>query len=263
MNLDLEGKVALVAAASKGLGYGIARALAGEGARVSICSRDREAAHAAAERIAAETGVETLGFTCDVTQEDQITAWIKGTVSAWGNRIDALVTNAGGPPSLTLHEASEDQWHAAFNLTLMSAVRMIRETLPYMGEGSAILTVTSGSTKEPIPGLGLSTVMRAGVVGMVKVYADELSARGIRINNLVPGRILTDRIVHLDNINAERAGTTPEEIRAKSEVSIPLGRLGTIDEFGRAAAFLLSPAASYTTGATLRVDGGAMRSIGI
>lgn len=262
MNLGLEGKVALVAAASKGLGYGIARALAAEGAKVSLCSRDLDSAKSAADTLRAETGSETLAFACDVSSPEQITAWIDGTVAAWG-KIDALVTNAGGPPSLVLYEASDEQWEAAFNLTLMSAVRMIRAALPHLNDGGAILTVTSSSTKEPITGLGLSTVMRAGLVGMVKVYADELAPRGIRINNLVPGRILTDRIVHLDQVTAKRTGTTPEEARAKSEASIPLKRLGTIEEFGRAAAFLLSPAASYTTGATLRVDGGAMRSIGI
>jgi 3-oxoacyl-[acyl-carrier protein] reductase len=260
MNLELEGKVAVVAAASKGLGYGIARALAGEGAKVSICSRDLDSAQLAAEKIASETGADTLGVACDVSKLEQITSWIDRTVDHFGN-IDMLVTNAGGPPALVLHEATEEQWFAAFELTTMSTVRIIRAALPYINNGGAILTVTSSSTKEPINGLGLSTVMRAGIVGMVKVYADELAPRGIRVNNLVPGRILTDRIVHLDSVNAQRTGESPEAIRVKSESAIPLQRLGTIEEFGRAAAFLLSPAASYTTGATLRVDGGAMRSI--
>jgi len=263
MDLGLKDKVVLVAAASKGLGYGIAYALAAEGARVSICSRDREAAHSAAERISAETGAQTLAFACDVLFEDQIQAWVKATCSQWGDSIHGLVTNAGGPPSLVLHEASDAQWQSAFELTLLSAVHMIRSVLPHMSSGSAILTVTSSSTKEPIPGLGLSTVMRAGVVGLVKVYADELAPLGIRVNNIVPGRILTDRITHLDQINAQRLKTSVEDVRQRSEAAIPLKRLGTIDEFGRAAAFLLSPMASYTTGATLRLDGGAMRSIGI
>lgn len=263
MNLGLEGKKFLVAAASKGLGYGIARALAGEGAMVSVCSRDISSAQAAADKITQETGSQALAFACDVTQPQQIQDWVDGTVRAWGAGIDGLVTNAGGPPSLVLHEADDAQWQAAFDLTLMSAVRMIRAVLPHMTDGGAILTVTSSSTKEPISGLGLSTVMRAGVVGMVKIFADELAPKGIRINNLVPGRILTDRIVQLDDVTAKRTGMSTEEIRAKSEAAIPLKRLGTIEEFGKAAAFLLSPAASYTTGATLRVDGGAMRSIGI
>ena len=263
MDLGLKDKVVLVAAASTGLGYGIARALAAEGARVSICSRDREAVHAAAEQIAADFGVQALPFACDVLYEDQIAAWVKFTTAQWGESIHGLVANAGGPPSLVLHEASDAQWLGAFELTLLSTVHMIRAALPHMENGSAILTVTSSTTKEPVAGLGLSTVMRAGVVGMVKVYADELAPRGIRVNNLAPGRILTDRIVHLDQINATRSQSTVEEVRAKSEAAVPLKRLGTIDEFGRAAAFLLSPAASYTTGATLRVDGGAMRSIGI
>lgn len=263
MNLGLNGKIFLVAAASKGLGYGIAHALASEGARVSLCSRDLNSARAAAARITQETGSPTLAFACDVTSAAEIDAWVDGTTAEWDYRIDGLAVNAGGPPSLPLYQATDEQFEAAFNLTLMSAVRMIRATLPHMNDGGAILTVTSGSTKEPIAGLGLSTVMRAGVVGMVKVLADELAPRNIRVNNLVPGRILTDRITQLDTLTSERTGQSIEDIRARAEAAIPLRRMGTITEFGRAAAFLLSPAASYTTGATLRVDGGAMRSISI
>jgi 3-oxoacyl-[acyl-carrier protein] reductase len=261
VDLGLKDKVALTAGASKGLGFGAARALACEGARVSLCSRDAESIRKAADQIRQESGAETLGCVCDVTNKDSIAGWVEQTVKAWGGRIDALLVNAGGPPTGTFKELTEAQWQAAFELTLLSSVRMIRAVLPYMGQGSAILTITSWSIKEPIERLGLSTVMRAGVAGLVKTLADELAADGIRVNNLVPGRIDTERVAQLDAETAKRLGVTPEEARAQAVSKIPLKRLGTIDEFGAAAAFLLSPAAQYITGATLRVDGGLMRSI--
>jgi len=260
MDLGLTGKVALVAASSKGLGYGIARALAGEGARVALCARNGDEVRAAADKITAETGVEAHATACDVTNPDSVAAWID-SAAAWGGGIDALVVNAGGPPALQLKDATDEQWQAAFELTLMSAVRMIRAALPHFRDGGAILTVTSSSVREPIASLGLSTVMRAGVFGMVKVLSEELAPRGIRVNNLIPGRIETDRVLHLDHLTAQRTGSTPEAVRASSEARIPLNRLGTPDEFGAAAAFLLSPTAGYITGTSLRVDGGAMRSV--
>lgn len=261
MDLGLKGKVALVAAGSKGLGFGVAQALAREGARVSICSREASNVETAVKALTDETGADIMGVACDVTQPSEIQAWVDQTVAKWGTTIDALLVNAGGPPALLLKDVTDAQWQAAFELTLMSSVRMIRAALPHMKHGSAILTVTSSSTKEPIPHLGLSTVMRSGVAGMVKTFADELSGDGIRVNNLIPGRIDTERVEKLDKATAERTGKSIEEVRAQSITNIPLKRLGTIEDFGAAGAFLLSPAASYITGATLRVDGGAMRSI--
>lgn len=260
MDLGLTGKVALVAASSKGLGYGIARALAGEGAWVALCARNESEVRAAGEKITAETGIATLASACDVTDAAAVAAWVE-SAAAWGGGIDMLVVNAGGPPALQLQDATDEQWGAAFNTTVMSAVRMIRAALPLMRDGGAILTVTSSSVREPIPTLGLSTVMRAGIFGMVKVLSDELAPRRIRVNNLIPGRIETDRVLHLDSLTAQRTGSTVEAVRAGHESRIPLKRLGTPDEFGAAAAFLLSPAAGYITGASLRVDGGAMRSV--
>jgi 3-oxoacyl-[acyl-carrier protein] reductase len=260
MDLGLTGKIALVAASSKGLGYGIARALAGEGMRVALCARNTDEVRAAAEKITDETGVETHATACDVTDSASVSTWVESVV-AWGGGLDALVVNAGGPPALQLQDATDEQWQAAFNLTLMSAARMIRVALPHLRDGGAILTVTSSSVREPIPTLGLSTVMRAGIFGMVKVLSDELAPRRIRVNNLIPGRIETDRVQHLDNLAAQRTGSTPQEIRAGHEARIPLKRLGRPDEFGAAAAFLLSPTAGYITGTSLRVDGGAMRSV--
>ena len=182
------------------------------------------------------------------------------TVAAWGS-IDCLLVNAGGPPAKTVVELSDDDWGAAFELTLLSSARMIAMSVPHMKSGASILTVTSGSVREPIPRLALSTVMRAGVAGLVKTLADELAGEGIRVNNLVPGRIDTDRVAQLDAISSAKQGISIEEVQKRSLAGIPLGRYGTIDDFGAAGAFLLSPAASYITGATLRVDGGAARSI--
>ncbi len=260
MDLGLRGKVALIAAASKGLGYGVARAMAGEGAKISLCSRDLAGAEAAAAKIAAETGVEVLATACDVKDGKAIQAWIDKTAGKWG-QIDALLVNGGGPPAGYFKEFEDKAWMDAFESMILAAVRMIRGTLPHMKPGSAILTVTSSSVREPIERLGLSTVMRAGVTGLVKTLADELAPDGIRINNLMPGRIDTDRIKQLDTITSAKTGTPIETVRAQNAAKIPLKRLGTIEEFGAAGAFLLSPAAAYITGDSLRVDGGLMRSI--
>lgn len=259
MELGLKGKVALVSAGSKGLGYGIARALAADGARVAICSRDAANVEAAVASLRAETGAEVIGTACDVTKPEQLQAWID-SAAAWGP-VHALLVNAGGPPGGLALEMTDAQWQAAFELTLLSAVRMIRATVPRMSEGGAILTITSSSVREPIERLGLSTVMRSGVAGLVKTLADELAPQQIRVNNLIPGRMDTERVAQLDAAAAQRSGKSVEEIRSASIAKIPLRRLGTIDDFGAAGAFLLSPAAAYITGATLRVDGGMMRSV--
>ncbi|MCC7206871.1 MAG: SDR family oxidoreductase [Anaerolineae bacterium] len=260
MDLGLKDRVAMVAAASKGLGYGVARALARDGARVALCSRNGPAAKAAADRLSVEAGVEVMGTACDVSDPAAIGAWRDAVLARWGH-VDALLVNAGGPPAMLFKEMTDQHWRDAFELTLMSAVRLIRATLPHMPKGSAILTITSSSVREPVERLGLSTVMRAGVSGLVKTLADELAGDGIRVNNLMPGRFDTDRVAALDRNTAEKTGVTFEQARAQSIARIPLGRLGTIDEFGAAAAFLLSPAASYITGVSLRLDGGMMRSI--
>lgn len=260
MDLGLKGKVALVAAASKGLGFATAQALAREGARVSICSRSAIDIQAAATTLAAETGAEMLGIACDLSSADSINAWIAETVTRWGV-VDALLVNNGGPPAGMFKDFDDAQWQAAFELTLMSSVRMIRAVIPHMANGGSILTITSSSVQEPIERLILSTVMRSGVAALVKALADELAGSGIRVNNLIPGRIDTERVAQLDESAAKRLNISVEEVKQRSLAKIPLGRLGTPAEFGTAAAFLLSPAAQYITGASLRVDGGALRSI--
>ena len=252
----------MVSAASQGLGYAIARALAAEGARVSIAARNQETIAGAAARIAEETGAEVNWSVADVGSVDAIQAWHDATLERFGG-VDMLVTNSGGPPAGPASGFEEAAWKQAFDLLVLSAVRTIRTVLPSMEArgGGSILMLTSSSVKNPIPNLGLSNVIRPSVSALAKSFADEFAGRKIRVNQLVPGRIATERLTYLDDANAKRAGVTLEEQRKRSAAAIPMGRYGTPDEFARAAVFLLSDAASYITGATLQVDGGAIRTI--
>jgi len=262
MDLGLNGKIAMVAAASKGLGYGIAQALAQEGARVCIGSRTEADIKAAAKRLSDETGSEVIGTVLDATSAQSILDWAQTTLDHFGG-VDCLVVNAGGPPAGNFDDFDDAAWQAAFELTLMSSARMIRAVLPTMRErgGGSILAVTSASVKEPIDFLLLSNVMRSGVTSLLKSLSHQLASENIRVNNLVPGRIDTDRVKSLDDLNSKSQGIPVAEYRAKIEATIPLGRYGTIEEFGRAGAFLLSEAASYITGETCIVDGGTMKTV--
>jgi 3-oxoacyl-[acyl-carrier protein] reductase len=262
MDLGLSGKRAMVAGASRGLGYAVARALAYEGARVSIASSDETAIREAAARIATETSAEILAQRCDVSSGADITRWADATRQRFGD-VDMLFTNSGGPPAGPAVSFDDAAWQAASELLVFSVIRMVRAAVPMMirSGGGAILVSTSSSVKEPIPNLGLSTVMRASVSALAKTLALELASENIRVNQIIPGRIDTDRVRHLDAVNAKKAGVSPEEQRARSIAAIPMGRYGAADEYGRAAAFLLSDAARYVTGATLQVDGGLIRSV--
>ncbi len=262
MDLGLRGKVAMVAAASKGLGFGIARELAREGALVSIGSRTESDIFDAADVLIEETGTDVFATVLDATDPDSIIQWRDSTIHEFGG-VDLLVVNAGGPPVGRFDDFADSDWQAAFELTLMSAVRMIRAVLPPMREagGGAILTLTSVSVKEPIDFLLLSNVMRSGVTSLAKSLSRQLAPENIRINNLMPGRIDTDRVQSLDQINAEARELPVEEIIAANEAGIPLGRYGTVEEFGRFGAFLLSDAASYITGQTIAVDGGSIKTV--
>lgn len=262
MDLQLAGKVAMVAGASRGLGFAVARELAREGAIVSMSSRDRSAIDAAAERIRRETGGRVLASAADVRSAPAIERWRDATVSELGG-VDLLYSNAGGPPPGAAVDAGDDTWQQAFELLLLSAIRMVRAAVGSMRGrgGGAILVGTSSSVKEPIANLALSTVLRAGVSAFAKTLAIELAADRIRVNQLIPGRIDTDRVRELDEANAKRMNITREEAERRASAAIPLGRYGHPDEFARAAVFLLSPAAGYITGATLQVDGGLIRSV--
>lgn len=262
MELGLRGKVAMVAAASQGLGKAVALAFAREGANLAICSRNQAALESVAAA-AREHGVDVLAVPADVTRAEEIQKFVEQAVAHFGG-VDILVTNAGGPPAGTFQDFADDApWQAAFELTLMSAVRLIRGVLPSMRArgGGAIIVMTSSSIKVPIPNLILSNVFRAGVAALAKTLAEELAPLNIRVNNVLPGRIATERLLYLDQVNAERAGVSVEEIRQRTMAQIPMGRYGDPEEFANAVVFLASERASYITGASLQVDGGYIKCI--
>lgn len=261
MDLKLKDKVIMVAAGSKGLGYGIAEACAKDGATVAVGSRNRENVDAAVAKLNGTDG-QAYGSTLDAKSGDSIKSWTAEVLEKYG-RIDGLVVNAGGPPAGRFDDFDEADWYDAFELTLMSAMRMMKAVLPTMrqqGKGS-ILTVTSLSVKEPIDTILLSNVMRSGVVSLVKSLSKDVAQEGIRVNNLVPGTIHTDRIVNLNTFRAEKSGKPFAEVWAQGEASIPMGRYGKPEEFGAAGAFLLSDAAAYISGATLVVDGALSKTV--
>jgi 3-oxoacyl-[acyl-carrier protein] reductase len=262
MDLKFDGKIAMVAAASRGLGLGIARELARECAAVSIASRDADAIAKAAEELRTERDARILACVMDAGDAASINAWAARTIAEFGG-VDMLVANAGGPPAGLFEDFDDAAWQSAFEINLLGTVRMIRSVLPSMRQrgGGSILTITSCSVKEPMDRLILSNVMRSGVTSLVKSLSTQLAPYGIRVNNIMPGRIDTDRVRSLDALRAGQTGTTAAACRTTEEQKIPLGRYGTTEEFGRAGAFLLSDAASYITGTSLALDGGALKTV--
>jgi 3-oxoacyl-[acyl-carrier protein] reductase len=252
----------MVGGASKGLGFAIARALAAEGAQVSIASRDAAAIKRAADTITQETGHHAFALAADLSQAAAIAAWHAATIAQFGG-IDLLFANTGGPPAGTALSFDDGAWQAAFDLLLMSVIRTVRLVVPSMRArgGGAILIGTSSSVKEPIANLALSNVLRSGVTSLAKTLSLELAPDKIRVNTLIPGRIATDRLRQLDEINAKKAGVALAEQQARTAATIPLGRYGAPDDFGRVGAFLLSDPASYITGASVQVDGGLIKGL--
>lgn len=262
MDLGLEGKIAMVGGASKGLGFAVARALAAEGAAVSIASRDADAIRHAAELIHRETGAPASAVGADLSTAAAIEHWHAATLERFGG-VDLLFCNTGGPPAGAALSFDDAAWQAAFDSLLMSVVRTIRLAVPVMTArgGGSILVGTSSSVKEPIANLALSNVLRGSVSALAKTLSLELAPARIRVNQLIPGRIDTDRVRWLDEVSAKRNGIPVADVQARALANIPIARYGEPDEFGRAAAFLLSGAAAYITGATLQVDGGLIRGV--
>ena len=257
MNLGLDQKVAVVLAASKGLGKASAMALSAEGAKVIIGSRNSAELNEAAEDISSKTGNAVSCFPVDVSNSGQLTSFINRAGSIYG-RIDILVNNAGGPPFGKFESFDDTQWQQAYEQNMLSFVRTSRLVLPFMktaGSGR-IINIVSGSVKSVLTNSVLSTAMRMGVVGTAKMLADELGVYGITVNNIAPGLILTDRIRH----TLPRDVDPEEAIKEKAE-SIPLKRIGKPEEFAALVAFLSSAQAAYISGTTIQVDGGASRAI--
>ena len=257
MHLQLQNKVALVTAASKGLGKAAALQFAREGARVAMCARS-EALEQAAQQIREETGADVLAVRADVTRQEDIDRLVRATLDEFG-QIDILIVNCGGPPPGGFLDLTPADWEAACHLTLMSAVRLCYAVVPHMlerGQGS-IVTTQSYSVKQPIDHLILSNSLRMAVIGLMKSLANELGPKGIRVNSINPAWTWTERVQQLMTDRAARSGLSVEEEAAKVTTAVPLGRRGTVEEFGKAIAWLASPAASYIHGHALMFDGGA------
>ncbi|SMC19567.1 3-oxoacyl-[acyl-carrier protein] reductase [Desulfacinum hydrothermale DSM 13146] len=257
MDLGLRGKVAFVAGASQGLGKAVAMELCREGARVAICGLDDPELPKAVEEIREATGAEIIGVPADVTQAEEAKGFIRKGLEHFGT-VDILVNNAGGPPSRTFLEVDDEMWFQGIRLNLMSTIRMTREAVPVMMEKKwgRIINMTSISVKQPIDGLILSNTVRSGVVGLAKTLSNELAPYNITVNNVCPGYTLTERVRSLAAVTAEKEGTTPEEVIARWQSTIPMGRLGTPEEFAALVTFLASERAGYITGASIQIDGG-------
>ena len=265
MDLGLAGKIAVVAASSNGLGKATALTLAREGALVTVNGRDAERLAATAREIREETGGDVIEVVANLREPDAGQRVIDETVRQRGG-LDVLVCNAGGPPPgtfATFADQGDDPWLDAVNLNLMSTLRLTRAALPHLEArgGGSITNIVSISVKQPVPTLVLSNTARAAIIGMAKTLATEVAPKGIRVNNICPGSILTDRIRTLSAAKAEERGTDAQAIIDQEGAEIPMGRHGTPQEFANVVAFFASPAASYVTGVTVLVDGGSYRGL--
>ncbi|AST91487.1 MULTISPECIES: SDR family oxidoreductase [Sutcliffiella] len=261
MELNLEGKSALVIASSQGLGRAIATSFVKEGVNVVLASRNEEKLIETMDELKVLNKGSVTYIKTDITKTEDIKKAVQYTVEQNGT-IDILINNAGGPPAGTFEQMDDEQWQNAFELNLLSYIRLIREALPYLkNQGGKIINIASSSIKEPIQGLILSNTFRTGIVGLSKSLATELAPHNILINTVALGRIATDRVAHLDSVSAERQGISIEEVEKKAKANIPLGRYGHPDEFAKVVTFLASDANSYMTGSSFLVDGGMIKSI--
>lgn len=262
MDLKIGGRVAMVAASSNGIGKAIALSLARQGCRVSICGRDPDRLQKAWRELAAavEAG-QVLASPCDVTKGDDLDAWHRATVEQWGP-VDILVTNTGGPPASRFLSLSEDQWKDGIDATLFNVLRLSRLVLPAMRERrwGRIVHVTSFVAKQPMEILTISSTLRAGLSALTKTMANEFAKDGVLVNALLPGHVLTDRQIHLNEIRSKEEGISIDDYAARVVRSIPIGRYAETREIGDVVAFLVSERASYVTGITLQVDGGLIQS---
>lgn len=255
MELGLQNKCFVVGGAGSGLGRAVAEQLVAEGARVLLVARSEETL----QGVAGELGEQALHCAADVSQPSGVDKVAAVAVDRFGT-LDGVLVNAGGPPFGPALELSDEQWLDAFRILIGGPVRLLRALVPQMNEGASVLFITSSSVRQPIQNLDTSNVLRPGVAALAKCLANELGP-SIRVNTLAPGRIDTARSRSLDQSRAQALGVSVEEQRRNVSEGIPLGRYGKPEELGRAAAFLLSPAASYITGVSLQVDGGMVQAI--
>jgi 3-oxoacyl-[acyl-carrier protein] reductase len=262
MNLGLTNRVAIVAAASSGLGRAVAAELSREGARVAICARTAADLAKTAEEISRETGHEVFHQPVDVTDEAAVASFVAAVEHRFG-RIDICVTNSGGPPSKMFKDTNSSDWKSAVDLLLMSTVFFAKETLPRMQKNKwgRLITITSYAVKQPVDGLLLSNSVRSAVTGLARTLANEYAAHGITVNNVCPGYTGTERLGEFAAAISARTGVTPEEVFAGWRRQIPAGRIGKPEELAAVVAFLASERAGYVNGTSIAVDGGIVRSL--
>ena len=262
MDFGLKGKVAIVAAASSGLGKATAMELAAEGARVAINARNEEQLQNAASEIQSATGTEVLALAGDVTNEDDVRRLVSETRSKFGS-VDILVPNAGGPPAGFFDDFNAQHYREAVELNLISTINLCREAVPHMRQRGwgRIVAITSIAAKQPVENLILSNTARAGVLGFMKSLSQQIAADGITVNTVCPGYHLTERLKSLSSSIAKNEGVSVEDVYARWAASTPMKRIGDPREFAAVVAFLCSERASYLTGAVIQVDGGAYRAL--
>jgi len=262
MELGIKNRVAIVAASSKGLGKATALGLATEGAKLTICSREKETLERTAEEIFSQTGTEVLALTCDVSKTDEIKNVVKETINKY-SKVDILINNAGGPPVGAFQDFALEDWQKAIELNLFSTITFCNEVIPHMKKHKwgRIVNITSYAVKQPVDGLILSNTVRAGIVGLAKTLSNEFASHNILVNNICPGRIFTDRITFLAYERAKKEGKSFDEVILDMGADVPVGRIGNPEELANLAVFLASVRASYITGTTIQVDGGLTKGL--
>ncbi|MCH8987328.1 MAG: SDR family oxidoreductase [Chloroflexi bacterium] len=262
MDLGLRGRVAIVGGGSKGLGRACADSLAQEGANLVICSRNADDLDRAAAEIRDTAGVDVLTVPGDLTLLEDIQTLVRRTVEHFG-RLDVLVNNSGGPPAGRAADTTEEVWHQAIDMALLFFIRMSRESVPHMKNGGwgRIVNILASSVFQPIDNLVTSGVTRMGAVAYAKSLSDEVGRDNILVNNVAPGYLLTGRMMHIFETRSQDTGAKVEDLLQAQSATIPVGRLGRPEELGDLVAFLSSEKNSYTTGSTILVDGGVVRSV--